>query len=279
MSFRLAGAVVLYNPDNKVINNINSYIKDLEELFVVDNSETVNSSVVKTLKSNPKVRYHWNHDNKGIAYALNYAARGAINRGYEWLLLLDQDSVADMQMVPKIVNFILNSNTENIGIVSAYQKVDTEKQKKSFREFEACDLVITSGSTINLKAYQKVGGFEQKLFIDMVDHEYCLRLRRYRYKIIKINNALLLHQVGKTRLVNGHLVSLHTYNRLYYFVRNMLFVRKCYLNEYPELVEGLSKEVTRRCRDNLIYGDKKFRQLKCIVRGFIDFNLGRWGRR
>ncbi len=41
----IAGVVVLYNPDESVVNNIQSYIQDIEILFVVDNSEEKTASL------------------------------------------------------------------------------------------------------------------------------------------------------------------------------------------------------------------------------------------
>ena len=35
---KLAGVVVLYNPDQKVLDNISSYIDELDVLYLVDNS-------------------------------------------------------------------------------------------------------------------------------------------------------------------------------------------------------------------------------------------------
>ena len=35
---KLAGVVVVYNPPNEVINNMKSYLDELDILFVIDNS-------------------------------------------------------------------------------------------------------------------------------------------------------------------------------------------------------------------------------------------------
>ena len=40
---KLAGVVVLYNPDQKVIQNITSYINEVDVLYLVDNSSKDNS--------------------------------------------------------------------------------------------------------------------------------------------------------------------------------------------------------------------------------------------
>ena len=36
---KIAGIVTLYNPTDKDIKNINSYIKDIDRLYVVDNTD------------------------------------------------------------------------------------------------------------------------------------------------------------------------------------------------------------------------------------------------
>lgn len=39
MQIHLAGVVVLYHPDESVLQNIQSYLSDLDKLYVIDNSE------------------------------------------------------------------------------------------------------------------------------------------------------------------------------------------------------------------------------------------------
>ena len=64
---KLAGVVVVYNPGDGVLNSINSYIDDLDILYVVDNSSFDNTK----LFNNDKIKYIPNMDNMGIAKALN----------------------------------------------------------------------------------------------------------------------------------------------------------------------------------------------------------------
>ena len=78
---KLAGVVVLYNPDQKVINNINSYIDELDTLYLVDNSSADNS----TLFTHEKVEYIPLQKNTGIAHALNVGAKKAIDHNFHYL--------------------------------------------------------------------------------------------------------------------------------------------------------------------------------------------------
>ena len=43
---KFAGVVVLYNPSKKINDNIQSYIKGIEKLYIVDNSSKDNSEII-----------------------------------------------------------------------------------------------------------------------------------------------------------------------------------------------------------------------------------------
>ncbi|MHB8208270.1 glycosyltransferase, partial [Mucilaginibacter sp.] len=81
----VCGVTVLYNADNTVIANIESYINDLDQLYVVDNSEPINEALIATLKKLPNCVYINNNGNKGIANALNVGAKLAVEAGATWL--------------------------------------------------------------------------------------------------------------------------------------------------------------------------------------------------
>ena len=87
---KLAGVVVWYNPSDKDVKNIQSYIDELDKLYIFDNSEKKdNKNKVPTSK---KIEYISQHENLGIATALNITANKALGEGYLYLLTMDQDS-------------------------------------------------------------------------------------------------------------------------------------------------------------------------------------------
>ena len=43
---RIAAVVILCNPDNTILENINSYASQVEKVFVVDNSEFSNEGLL-----------------------------------------------------------------------------------------------------------------------------------------------------------------------------------------------------------------------------------------
>ena len=44
--FKTAAAVILFNPDLNVIDNLKTYINQVEKLYVIDNSETYCDPVI-----------------------------------------------------------------------------------------------------------------------------------------------------------------------------------------------------------------------------------------
>src|SRR4030095_5315976 len=61
--------------------------------------------------------------------------------------------------------------------------------------------VITSGTLLSLNAYDAIGRFRDDFFIDGIDHEYCLRARAKRYRILLMLAPLLVHSIGERKLV------------------------------------------------------------------------------
>lgn len=275
---RLAGVIVLFNPDHSVISNIRSYINDLDVLYAVDNSEKKNIEVIQEIKGIGRVVYINNHGNKGIAHAQNRGARQAIRDRYSWLLTLDQDSYADKNMVPILLDYINTHDTKSLGIVTAYQKNKRDKRNFFLQEFQQVMHTMSSGNLLNLKAYQDVGGFENKLFIEIVDFEYCLRLNQHGYRVIKANKAILHHNLGDINIIDNMVFYSHNPFRQYYYVRNQLYVEHKYKDIFPSWVKERHDYSVKRYIRILLYENNRLKNLYYMVRGWIDYKRNRFGK-
>ena len=65
---KIAGMVTLYNPDNSVKQNIESYLLEIDKLYVVDN--TPDKENIHLLPNSSKIEYLPQYDNIGVASAL-----------------------------------------------------------------------------------------------------------------------------------------------------------------------------------------------------------------
>ena len=164
-----AGVVVLYNPDETVVTNVMSYLEFLQTLYVIDNSEIPNSNIVDELcKFDRKVKYIAYGENKGIAYALNLGATLVIESGADWLLTMDQDSRFEKDSISKMVEYCMNLQDDKVIIV-APEPIDTELVYRKRKENPFTHIVLTSGSMLNLKLYQK-NGPSGKIFYRLCGH-------------------------------------------------------------------------------------------------------------
>lgn len=231
----VAGMVTLYNSQPTVIENVKLIIDQVAYLYVVDNSEVADSKLIADILAiSKKIRYISNDGNLGIARALNVAADTALEDGFTYLLLLDDDSQAPAGLVCELLEIYSNFAVDNIGIVAA-QSDPSVPNKASVNEVLT---IITSGSLLNLQAYKSVGPFLDELFIDWVDLEYCFRLQKHGYKILVDDAVRLTHRLGtfQVKRLLGFLPirwRSHSSTRLYYKFRNSQYVVKQYRQQIP----------------------------------------------
>jgi rhamnosyltransferase len=276
---KTAAAVILYNPAPDMIDNINSYLNQVERLFIIDNSERNNSDLIKSLDTN-KLVYVSNNSNIGIAAALNIAAKKAIGEGFEYLLTMDQDSSVSNTMVEEMIA-VLEKDRE-IGILSP--RIIHKKNSKNIltQGIESPYVTITSGSIMRLSLYKEVGGFLEKLFIDYVDHEYCLRIRLRNFKVLQLNSVSIFHNLGevnkKSLLFKKVYPTNHLPLRWYYRTRNRLYIWKEYKKFFPDYVNFDKKGFVKELIKISLYESKKIKKFKMILRGYFDYKKNIFGK-
>lgn len=276
----VAAVVILYNPGMEVYNNISTYHDQIEKLYVVDNSENANFRLIEKIKLLSDIEYIGNNSNIGIAAALNIAAVRAINEGYKFLLTMDHDSKASPDMVARLVNIMETS--DKIGIVAAEHIDPTIQQKQGTGKADVILFTMTSGNLVRLSAYEKSGGYLEKLFIDHVDHEFCLRLNRHGYNIIKASEAILYHKVGnasKKKFLNHYLYPTnHPPVRIYYRMRNRLYVDHLYKKDFPGYVRDDRRNMIREILEILLYDDYRIKKIMMIIKGFLHYKIKKLGK-
>lgn len=284
---KIAGVVVLYNPDENVKKNIDSYINNLDILYVVDNSPEPNDNA-KYYKGK-KIKYISNHGNKGIAYALNVGAKEAIKEKSEWLLTMDQDSSFKDDSLSKMIGFLkelktnnimssaLNLKYDNLGVISALQRTRLNKDEK-LKGIDYPLVVMTSGNIINLDTYKKVGGFKDWLFIDAVDFEFCLNIKKHKYDIIQYNEAELNHNLGYINEYNflGKTVYVtnHSAIRRYYITRNRHYLYDLYNEDFLDYCSIELGRTKKELLKIILFEDNKWNKIKAIYKGYKDYKRG-----
>jgi rhamnosyltransferase len=250
----------------------------------VDNSAQHNRGMLTKLLTNDKTVYLHDGENGGIAQRLNYAAAFAREKGFSWLLTMDQDSFFDSETL-----------TQYLSCVNAYQSAEKvsmfgiEHDERNLAQTASCvftktSLLITSGSLVNIPVHTAIGGFDEKLFIDQVDHEYCFRSIVQGYDVLKVQNVLMRHAIGEAsthrslKSLKRTARALHSPVRLYYMVRNYFYVKEKYKGFFTNEIAAFRYHLFIRIKNNLLYNDNKGRFLHYLFKAYRDFKRGKMGK-
>ena len=276
----MAGVVVLYRPGTEVLGHMGSYLDQVDVLYALDNSEEPDATLVRSLECLPKVRYLANGQNLGVAAALNLGARMAIAEGRQWLLTMDQDSVATPGMVTKMLECVDEAGVDRVGLVSPFHVQVGGALREPAGRCVPVVTPMTSGSLVRLEAFEEVGPFLEELFIDQVDREFCLRLHMAGWSVVQAGEAKLSHRVGDVhfhRLPVPMYTSNHPAVRRYYMTRNRFLVGNMYRDRFPDYRRAERREVFKDVVKIILHERRKCAKLRMMLRGYIDYRCGRLG--
>ena len=283
MKEKIAACVILYHPKKEDLDNLKSYMNKVSILYVFDNTE--NKSNLEYFENIENVLYFSDLENQGLSIRLNQACKLAINDGYEYLLTMDQDSSFNDENLDKYLESVANyKDKENVNVYGIeYNKNDL---KDNFPYYEEVDHVITSACIMNLKVFDKVGGFDESFFIDSVDIDYCYAGLVKGYKNIKFTNLFFEHSLGES-FIRGSITSLyfhkktvkiHSGVRIYYMYRNLLYMEKKYTDSLHHFSKKLKKNQLKHIKRCVKYSDNFIKTCKIIIKAKKDFKNNRMGK-
>jgi rhamnosyltransferase len=156
-----------------------------------------------------------------------------------------------------------------------YELKDGENKNPSLNK-----LLITSGAIINLKIAASLGGFDEKLFIDGVDTDFCIHSFEKGYQTLLVNEFSLRHQLGEekkvmTPLLKSTFRKFHNPTRLYYIVRNHLYLRAKYPKQHGHLPNGIVINEIKNC---LFYANDFMNYVKSILKAVKHVRKGILGK-
>lgn len=243
---QICAVVVTYFPKAGAAENLLALCGQVDRVLVVDNGSSASSfEVVEIAARRLDAHVLRLGENQGIAAALNAGLRFARERGYSWLATFDQDSRVTAGMLEEMARALDRyPRPEEVAVITPCH-VD-ERLDFTVRE-RGCDAAgdgwriirstMTSGNLVRVSAAAAVGGFDDSLFIDLVDHDFCLKLRREGYRVLEAMRAKLLHSLGSMErrllLFKRVTVTHHPAIRRYYMSRNRLIVWRRYWRQEP----------------------------------------------
>jgi rhamnosyltransferase len=269
--------VVTYNCDiEKFLESIDSYKNLVSAVIICDNS--TNNKIRDYFSScqTDQMEYHSMEGNKGIAYALNCGFKIAAQRQADWVLTMDQDSnfKTNIDGYLKICN---NQRWDKVSVLSPvylYQDKGNENDIRN-KVVHVIDKTIQSGCAYRLSDFQEIGPFLEEFFIDYVDYEYCLRLRKFNRLLLCVPSVILAHNRGTVIEKNLFFFRIKIAEsvpiRHYYQTRNFI--------KYFVLYHDIS-ELFDRCYlflRMLVFEKNKLLKVRYTCMGVRDFFFNKWG--
>lgn len=302
---RVFAVVVTYQPNFANLEQLlDALILQVESIIVVDNCSHEDVKAWSNNKYKSVVKVLVLSENQGIAFAHNAGIQRALNSGAEFVLLMDQDSIPELNMVQNLSLALLNSQNQFESPVIAagpicvdsrtgdYYFFSTERNGHPTRwrpesSFTTLNLplkvsaLISSGSLINLNFLKNIGGMRTNYFIDHVDTEWCFRAVDAGYILLGVPNAIMTHTLGdKIKNIwffGWYQLPYHSPLRDYYMFRNTLLIQRD-VNMSLQWRFYLLLRLLKFSIYFLIFTTHRFQRLYCMALGIIHGLLNTSGK-
>lgn len=284
-----AAGIVLYEPDlNRLKDNLTAITPQVRYVYCFNNGLGDDAEAADALLATyDNVIVIGDGRNIGIASALNALVNQAHDDGMTWILTLDQDSVASAGMITAMSTLVKADKVAIICPQVEDERRKNEQHPQTTATAEDVDFCITSGSFMNVSATLAIGGFDDRLFIDLVDNEICHRAKSLGYRIIRNNSVVLNHELGKLTpskhevfwLKLGTILHCETLKklsyrrevspmRLYYATRNMMYLnRKYQRNSVPA---WSTKQLIHNSLASILRDEHRITLIKAVLKGIRD---------
>ena len=265
--------IVTYNPVITILKeNVDAIHNQVFQVIIFDNGSNNIEDIKKISSEITNIIVLESPENLGIAAALNKLMQWGYENNYDWMLSLDQDSICPNNYISAMRPYLMIE--ENLGIVAPIIidrniSIVGHNPKAEYAHVNTC---ITSGAFSKISAWKKIGKYDESMFIDSVDFEFCYRMRKKGYGIIQVSSMRLVHKLGNSKKRQFLLwrvnVTDHSAFRKYYMARNNVYYPlKHHLWLY--FIRGNFRNLWLLFIVNLYEDDKKNKK-RSILRGWRD---------
>lgn len=290
--------IVSYHPTQGLLDLVADLRGQVTQLAVVDNGSGDNPWIAQLQSwAEPWIKVVRLEHNYGIAKGLNVGIEQAQKAGAAYLLTLDQDSRLPANYVSRMVAFA-QANSQKLGMVApdfvdintgtharfshlSPGWISTKTCQQAGGETLESSFAITSGALYPLSVLAQVGGFREDFFIDHVDTEHCLRLRKMGYRVL-VNCAVCIqhaigqrsvHKLWKLTIKPNH----HKPLRRYYIARNGVYVGWLHGWRYPAFGWLNFMRTVHELLSIVFFEQNRKAKLGALAKGLWHGLIGRMG--
>ena len=244
----VAAIVVAYQPVASQINRLIAVLaQECRMVYVMDNGGG-RDAIANTLRTDSAVHIVDMKGNQGIGAALNLGFQLAKTAAIRYVATFDQDSEPPHGLIGGLANALEQLTSNALRVAAVGPRVVDLRNDKEFEyafmhrragwptavrcsrqsAYVEADFLITSGCLISLEAFECVGPFDQSLFVDCTDMEWCFRARAIGYRLFGVCTAVMPHELGTGAFARALGITIlgHSPLRRYYYARNTVRLAK-----------------------------------------------------
>ena len=275
--------VTLYNPSQKTNININNICKQVDYVFLCDNSHVNNRSLFEKIEN---CTYLYWGENLGLSKAFNNVLKEKSNKflDNDFIVFFDQDSTIKEKHISNLVKeyILLEKKGYKVGCLgpiffnTSRNDIEIAKNRKKICDnIYSVKSMITSSMLCKYKDIKKVGFWNEDVFLDMADWDLCWRFIDQQYLCCVTEKVLLYHSVGESEKKIGIFrLRIGKTFREYYQIRESLYLLKRKYTPFRFRIR-LIQILTIRTILRLIFLDNRRERFFYIKLGYIDYIQGK----
>jgi len=267
-----AAVVVLFHPEGDLIQRLECLIAQVSMLFIVVN-DGLDAKRINTLNQK-KIRYIDLGHNLGLASALNRGLSLAIEQGYLWCVVLDQDTIVDGNLLSGLAETWRACPYREHAVMLAPNYRSPSGSRIAYPTNSVWQFVqapVTSGSLIYTAIIAQVGGMRENFFIEGIDIEFALRLRSFGLQVVASGLPLMTHGAGaaEERRFFGRTITVthHSPSRYFLQYRNLAWIMRRYRKQESLWCRTAIFSMAKRCCIIILFERQRLHKLWAILNG------------
>ncbi len=284
--YGLFAVIVNWNLANKTILCVDSLLSaglPLNQIIVVDNGSDDNSVEELSKRFGDCLIIITNKHNKGFAAGVNQGIREAIYKNAKWIFLINNDAYVDVTFFDKIIPFLCDEfdilspiiyyhdRPNKIwfvgdrlipGTLFSYGLWKNRIDDGNLPESIAIDFANGAGMLIKREVFEKIGFFDEQLFMYGEEVDFCWRAKINNLKIVSVTGAKIWHEISASTSSTSTLKHyLKTRNQTIFYRRYTNGLKRAFIlliHLFIILIKSLRLSIT------------DIEITKSMIRGYID---------
>jgi rhamnosyltransferase len=279
MNNGVVAVVVTFNSDlERLVKSLSSLTTQCCVVVVDNSTQSSSREEIRAICAKTGAFLVSLGDNLGIAYAQNVGIAWARQRAVDDILLMDDDSIPTQSLVMDLIEARKTSQLHPVVVsartVSENGKDLSNRSPENSVGLTPCSELTSSGTLISASIFDRVGVFDERLFIDCVDFEWGWRALALGIPLMLCDSVTIQHRLGEATRLGLRLPSPI---RHYYQYRNVVMMLVNSAAPFRWRLLQLIKLPVKLVLILLI-ADRRFDRLRYMAWGMWDYFTGRTGK-